>query len=350
MALLLPASMRAMTAAGLPISGGKARIYTVNTTTLASTYSDEAMATPLANPIIADSNGWFPAIYCAEGTYDLALLSAADVVLKSWTDWPTFQSGSDASLERTLSGARVLIDGGDIGDGTTGVRINAGDPDPDDVGGKLRLGGWDGTQADKITLDAAIVDVLEPKSLKEDGKRLSALLLTAETSFTAAATPTAALTNDPAGTRCFRVTFYDLVFSSAVAVVSLRLAYDGVPTLKSGASDYAYGVVNNSGAGLVEQTSAGAAQIRLSPGSSSSAAHPLSIDCYVFTPNGATGDTNVWGRLLGYGLNAGSVLGNYTFEGAGLGGYGRATHIALFPSGGTVTGKYRVEQLRGFGE
>lgn len=352
MAVLAAPSARVDDDDGTPISGGKLRVYDINTTTLSDVFSDEAMATPLTNPVVADANGFLPVIFAAQGTYDLQYLdaSSAELAGQEYNDWPTVGGSTANTIGADLSGARVRIDGGDIGDGTTGVRINAGDPDPDVVGGNLRLGGWDGTQADKIWIDGAVVNVAEPKSFEEDGKRLSTLLQTAASSFTASASVAVPLTNDPVGTRCFRITFFDLVFSSAVAVIWLRLAYDGVPTLLSGASDYAYGVVNNTGGGLVEQTSAGASQIRIGPTSSSAAAHPLGIDCTVLTPNAAPGDTLVWGRLLGFGLNTGGVLGNYMFEGAGLGAHGRATHIALVPSTGTVSGKYRIEQLRGYGE
>lgn len=348
MALLSPAGQRITSAAGLPISGGKAQIYDVNTTTLSAVFSNAAMSTPLTNPVVADANGWLPAIFAAEGSYDIAHLSAGGVVLKSWEDWPTYTASGAGNIERVLSGSRVLIDGGDIGTGPTGVRINAGSPSPDDVGGYLRLGGWEGTQGDELDVDFATVDFLQPKSFHEDGKRLSRLLQTAATSFTTQASVAVPLTNDPLGTRRFKVTFYDLDFSSDVAVIQLRLAYDGVPTLKSGANDYGWNYVQDGAAASTDNLDT---RIVIHTTSYSSATNPVIIEFDLITPDSGSANTVLWGWFVG--ANEGStvnppVLTNFT--GIGYGAYGRATHVALVPSTGTVSGSYRVEQGRGFGE
>lgn len=349
MALLFPASQRVMTAAGLPISGGKARIYDINTTTLASVYSDEAMLTPLTNPVEADANGWLPAMFAAEGTYDIALLSAADVVLKSWNDWPTFTSSAAGSIERTLSGARVSIDGGDIGDGNIGVRYNNGNPDPDDIGGYFRIGGWDGTSADKGIIDATVVDFSQPKSVKEDSKRLTAVLETEPTAFAAAGNQVIALPNDPTGQRAWRVVIFDMVFSSTSASLILQFSQDNGATYAAGANDYAwayiaaptpiYGGDDNHTSISLGVTSSGA-----------SANNRSHIEFTVITPNSGTANTLVtkgtWTGVIGAGVGMGIVH----FEGALKNALGRVTHAKLTASTGTIAFTAKVEALRGFGE
>lgn len=70
-----------------PISGGKLRIYTVDTTSLASVYSNPGLTVALTNPVVADSAGRLPPIFIAAGTYDLALLTAADALVDSFDDY-----------------------------------------------------------------------------------------------------------------------------------------------------------------------------------------------------------------------------------------------------------------------
>jgi len=48
---------------GTPYSGAKANFYLTGTTTRTDSYADEALTTPLDNPVVADSGGQFVAIY-----------------------------------------------------------------------------------------------------------------------------------------------------------------------------------------------------------------------------------------------------------------------------------------------
>lgn len=61
--LLIPSWMPALDSDGDPISGVKAYFYVNLTTTLASIFSNEALTTPLTNPVEANSSGRFPAIW-----------------------------------------------------------------------------------------------------------------------------------------------------------------------------------------------------------------------------------------------------------------------------------------------
>jgi hypothetical protein len=348
MAVLSPPSARVETAAGVAISGGKLRVYNVNTTTLSSLYSDEALATPLTNPVVADANGFLPSIFAEESTYDIAYLDASNVVLtgQSYNDFPTYQAGAADSIERTLSGARIDIDGGDIGSGQTGVRIQAGSPSPDDTGGYMRLGGWDGTQADEIWIDGAEVNVVEPKSLKEDEKRLTGVLFFDVVSVAGVTELDISLPNDPPGIRQWKIRVWDLYFSSAVASVNVRLSYDGT-TYKSGASDYSFAFGTPIGGSST--TDSAHTSIQLQATSPSDANNPWIIDLNVLTPDSGTAVTQVWGRLFQNNAGAGAPA-LVLFEGCGLGAYGRALKLRLFPSTGTMTCRVSGEEIRGTGE
>lgn len=350
MAVLGPPSARVETTAGVPVNGGKLRIYNVNTTTLSSVFSDEAMSTPLTNPVVADSNGFLPVIFAAEGTYDIAYLTAANVVItgQTYNDWPTYSSGSSGAIERTLSGARVDIDGGNIGSGQTGVRIQAGSPSPDNTGGYLGLMGWDGTSADEIWIDGAEVNVRRNKSLKEGSQRINSVIGFEPITFNAFSSIDFSLINNPAGTRRWRIRLYDVYFSSAVATVNIRFSYDGGATFKSGASDYSYAFGTLIGA--VTTTDDAHTEIRIQSTSSSNADNSWIIDMEVMTPNSGNGTTKVWGRIIGANNAGAGAPGLIFFEGCGEGNYGRATHIQIFPSAGTMSGIASGLNERGFGE
>ncbi|HEY2482478.1 MAG TPA: hypothetical protein VGI30_09830, partial [Caulobacteraceae bacterium] len=65
-----------------PIGGAKMQFYLTGTTTPSPAYADGALATPLANPVIADGSGKFPAIYLDPTvTYRLQVQNSAGAVL-----------------------------------------------------------------------------------------------------------------------------------------------------------------------------------------------------------------------------------------------------------------------------
>lgn len=69
---------------GNPYVAAKLYVYLVTTTTLASIYSNEALSTPLTNPMTSDSAGNFPRAYIAAGTYKLRAETSAGVLI--WTE------------------------------------------------------------------------------------------------------------------------------------------------------------------------------------------------------------------------------------------------------------------------
>lgn len=72
--LLLPSWMPALDSDGNPIPNAKVYFYDNLTTTLAPVYADEALTTPLANPVEANASGRFPAVWA-----DDAVLYSASV-------------------------------------------------------------------------------------------------------------------------------------------------------------------------------------------------------------------------------------------------------------------------------
>lgn len=62
---------------GVPLSGAQLSVYTANTTTPATSYQDNDLTTAHTNPVIADSEGRFPAIFLPNGQYKLVLANSS---------------------------------------------------------------------------------------------------------------------------------------------------------------------------------------------------------------------------------------------------------------------------------
>lgn len=100
--LLLPSWMPALDGDGFPIPNAKVYFYLNLTTTLAPVYEDEALTTPLANPVEANASGRFPAVW-ADGD---ALYSASVEAPYGPAGVPFTYDNLSASL-----GADILIAG-----------------------------------------------------------------------------------------------------------------------------------------------------------------------------------------------------------------------------------------------
>lgn len=74
--LLLPSWMPALDSDGNPIPNAKVFFYANLTTLLAPVFSDEALTTPLANPVEANASGRFPAIWADDSTLYSASVEA----------------------------------------------------------------------------------------------------------------------------------------------------------------------------------------------------------------------------------------------------------------------------------
>lgn len=85
--------------AGSYLPGAKLAFTVTATSTPQDTYQDEALLTPHTNPVVADANGLFPAIYLdpRAPSYRVVLKTSADVVVKTWDGVPSNQNRATAS-------------------------------------------------------------------------------------------------------------------------------------------------------------------------------------------------------------------------------------------------------------
>lgn len=332
-------------ASNTPQSGAKLRIYDAGTTTLTTVYSDAALSVPLTNPVVASSSGILPQVFAAEGTVvDLQWLTSADVSIpgRSYED-VTFVGADSGDFTRTVTGnGRVKITGSG-----GAVLFQAGDPSPDNTGGTLTIEGWAGTQGDTLTFDFATTDTTG--YLKERTKKLIGVVETAATTFSAVTSVDITLPELPPDVRAYLVEIFDFSASTNHSL-TLRASYDGGGTFKSGASDYKgyYETYDTTGATFGATALTTAAQLQISSSVNGATDQPARCTIEVLTVESGTGHTHIRHRTEGV-MSTGAftqIRGMGYFQGS----YGRVTTLRLIASAGTITGKYRVVPLRGFGE
>jgi len=120
MTLFFSPRFQALDGNGDSISGGKLYFYETGTSTPKDTYSDSALTTPNANPVVADASGRFAGIFLS-GSYKVVLKDSSDVTI--WTEDPVSgaASGSLGSLTEDTTpqlGGQLDVNGKAIGDGT----------------------------------------------------------------------------------------------------------------------------------------------------------------------------------------------------------------------------------------
>jgi hypothetical protein len=103
---------------GQPIAAGRLYIYLSGTLTPATAYTDVALTTPHANPIILDAGGR-AVLYLAAGSYKFVLKTSADVEV--WTSDPVQATHTN----QTLLGD-VFVFGGDSTSPITATSYPAG--------------------------------------------------------------------------------------------------------------------------------------------------------------------------------------------------------------------------------
>lgn len=81
MGQIVPCKFQAFDASGDPLSGGKVHTYEPGTITNKTTYSDSALTTLNANPVVLDSRGEAPIF--GDGNFKIVLKTSADVTV--WT-------------------------------------------------------------------------------------------------------------------------------------------------------------------------------------------------------------------------------------------------------------------------
>lgn len=347
MASIIDTLFRVEDAAGDPIPLGKVRVYLVGTTTLADlfTTADLNPATPLTNPVVADTGGWAAQIFAASATYRVDTLTAADVLVKTQTTVPSLGTSS-TGLDLTLpNGTRYKVT-----DSGGRVLVQVGDPDPDNTGGKLTIEGWAGSQADDILLDAALIDTTG--RIKEIGKKSIGFIYTDATTFSSSAGVAITLPNDPTGVRQWEVEIWDLQ-CAGVTALTCQLSYDGGGTYKSGAGDYWYTkwiADNTAGPGAVYAVSAGDTKLDLVYAVRTAANKSGRLTVRITTPNSGSEHTLVESDGLCLDRTAATSVAAFGMKGVGLGGFGRVTHLKILQGANAISGSYRVKPLRGSGE
>ena len=155
MASIYPPRFRAKDGNGDPVSGAGLWVFETGTATPAPIFTDAALSISAPNPLTSDANGYFPQFFiAAQSVVDLqvrATTSLSSTLLWQATDIDSLGAEDAAVLIRDFgSNGRFQVRGAG-----SKVHIEVGDPDGDDIGGIGRIGGWNGTQAEEMTLDAA---------------------------------------------------------------------------------------------------------------------------------------------------------------------------------------------------
>lgn len=118
MAVVLLHSLRALVDSnGIPYASAEVYVYDVGTTTLKTVYSDSALTTPAANPVVCPA-GVCPLRYLAAGTYKVAAKTSADV------DLPAYSGDNIDPGVPVGSGALPVASGGTGGTTAAAARTN----------------------------------------------------------------------------------------------------------------------------------------------------------------------------------------------------------------------------------
>lgn len=292
------------------------------------------MSNPTSGADLADSAGYFPQIFAAEGSlFDILLKDASAVLIKSYDSVPSL--GSDTGLlTRDFTNSRLRI----AGSGGT-VSIEAGDAAGDDVGGLMRLGGYSGSQAVTMTLDAASINTTG--QFKENSKKLTSVVATAATPFAAVTSLDIALPQTLTSTVAWEVELYNMSVAAGSIDITARLSMDGGSTYKAGASDYLWAGASLGAAGFVGATATDSS-IKLDPGRQIDA-HGTAHDRILLVIR-----TSSFGTHISY--ETFDHSGSWKGMGHTASIAGPCTHVRIIASASTITGSYTVRSLRGFGE
>jgi len=339
MAILADPRWRALDAQGDAYSGALLYIYEGGGLVPADIFSDPALdpGDALANPLTADANGVFPQFFLAAETFDVVVKTAGGVTLYSSDDLPGVGDSSGV-IERDFINSRFKLSG------TGGViNLEARPASGDDIGGSFRFGGSDGTQADAIEIDAAAVTVTGALSVA------GALDITGAVTFPSsreigcwklatgvvAAGASELIVPLTGAYRRYRLSLIDIIPSTSTHIRS-TMSVDGGATYKTG-SDY---LQYYSDLVAMTHTSTGASTIfSLSIGNlATTAAKANTIEVSIITP--ASGDT--WDTGIRSEPRQGAAA--YITWGA-LVGYGRVSHIKVYPNAGTFALKWALYGL-----
>jgi len=118
--------------AGQPLNGGKAYFYLTTTTTLEAVFEDSALTTPLANPVVADSAGFFPELVYLDPTktYRCIIKTSANVTVSDADPINTAAGGTGIETADIADGA---VTGPKLADGAIEVKLGFTPADASDL-------------------------------------------------------------------------------------------------------------------------------------------------------------------------------------------------------------------------
>jgi len=112
---------------GVVVPGAKATFSQTGTSTLQNTFTDIALTTPHANPVVADSDGVFAPIYFDPSfvDYRLKLTDANDVLIYQVDDVPASQSGQSLTLKAAAPFIDLIESDAAVNNGVWRIGVNS---------------------------------------------------------------------------------------------------------------------------------------------------------------------------------------------------------------------------------
>lgn len=118
MTTLLTPKQRLLDNTGSVMPGGKVYTYQSGSSTPLATYSNEALSSANANPIVADANGFLPRIFGAKATlYRVVIKTSADVTIYTEDNVAAVELTTASTATRLKQLVACPLDYGAVGDG-----------------------------------------------------------------------------------------------------------------------------------------------------------------------------------------------------------------------------------------
>lgn len=319
-----------------------AKLYTydsVATSTPKATYVDPDLTTPHANPVIANGSGQFPQIFADVGqAFYLVLRTAADVLVNDYEAVEALGSTGSGTFQRDFGAGGRWGVSGDAGV----VNMTFGPPSGDDVGGTGRIGGWEDTQGEDLEIDFANVSVtgaLSVGSVTASGITNGVPIALARANASAVSSLDIAL---PSGFDSYTLELRNIIGSIATAqTLRAQFSFDGGATYKSAADDYMWSALYATGSSSTNANNSVVANIIQITAGGGGGLGVGGTDARSEIYTGAGRETRMTTQFVGY------TASNNLLSGMGMTGgttnnkgYGRATHIRLTPTPGTVSFTY----------